>query len=131
MDRAGRSHPVVRGTYPVLLPRVDQDGNTIAGIRLPLIEAPRATYTAWNPTKGNAAATLCNQQGGVIAFSSTKAERVAAGDGRLSLEERYPTPDAYAASVKAAAERLVSERVLLADDAAEMASQAAAGRLAR
>jgi hypothetical protein len=127
----GNPTPVVRGTYPVLLPRVDQDGNTIAGIRLPLIEAPRATYTAWNPTKGNAAATLCNQQGGVIAFSSTKAERIAAGDGRLSLEERYPTPDAYAASVKAAGERLVSERVLLAEDAAEMASQAAAGRLAR
>jgi hypothetical protein len=91
----------------------------------------RTHYTAWNPTKGNAAATLCNQKGGVIAFSSTKAERVAAGDGRPSLEERYPTPDTYAASVKAAAERLVSERVLLADDAAEMTSQAAAGRLAR
>jgi hypothetical protein len=123
--------PVVRGTYPLLLPRVDQDGNTLAGIRMPLIEAPRATYTAWNPTKGSAAATLCNQQGGVLAFSATKAERLAKGDSRLSLEERYPTADAYAAAVKAAADRLVGERVLLAEDAAEMASQAAAGRLAK
>jgi hypothetical protein len=122
--------PVVRGTYPLLLPRVDQDGNTLAGIRLPLIEVPRATYTAWNPTKGNAAATLCNQQGGVLALPATKAERLAAGDPRLSLEERYPAPDSYAAAVRAAAERLVAERMLLPEDAAEMASQATSGRLA-
>jgi hypothetical protein len=126
----GDPAPIVRGTSPLLLPRVDQDGNTIAGIRLPLIEAPRATYTAWNPTKGSAAATLCNQQGGVLAFAATKAERLAGGDSRLSLEERYPSPDAYAASVKAAAERLAGERVLLPEDAAEMAGQAATGRLA-
>ncbi len=67
--------PVVRGTYPLLLPKVDPDGNTLAGIRLPLIEAPRATYTAWNPTRGVAADTLCNQKGGVLPFAATKAER--------------------------------------------------------
>lgn len=123
--------PVVRGTYPLLLPKVDPDGNTLAGIRLPLIEAPRATYTAWNPTRGVAADTLCNQKGGVLPFAATKAEAQAARDPRPSLEERYPDPDAYAAAVRAAAERMVAERTLLPADAEEMAKAAAEGRLAR
>ncbi|WP_298967041.1 alpha/beta hydrolase domain-containing protein [uncultured Methylobacterium sp.] len=123
--------PVVRGTYPLWLPKVDPDGNTLAGIRLPLIEAPRATYTAWNPTRGVAAETLCNQKGGVLAFPETRAAARAANDPRPSLEERYPTPDAYAAAVRAAAERMVAERTLLPEDADEMSAAAAEGRLAR
>ena len=123
--------PVVRGEYPVLLPKPDLDGNTIAGIRLPMIEAARATYTAWNPMKGSAAATLCNQQGGVLPLANTREERLSRGDPRLSLEERYSTPDAYVKAVEAAAQRLVAERVLLAADAAEMIEAAKAGRLAR
>ncbi len=123
--------PVVRGTYPLLLPRVDQDGNTIGGIRLPLHEVPRATYTAWNPMNGQAAANLCNQQGGVIPFLATKSERVSAGDPRLALDERYPTPEAYVAAIASAANRLVAERFLLPEDATEMVSAAQAGTLAR
>ncbi|NGM36671.1 hypothetical protein G4G93_22560 [Methylobacterium sp. DB0501] len=123
--------PVVRGTYPLLLPKVGPDGNTLAGIRLPLIEAPRATYTAWNPTRGTAAGTLCNQKGGVLPFAATKAAADAAHDPRPSLEERYPEPNAYAAAVKAAADRMVAERTLLPADAAEMAKEADEGRLAR
>ncbi|SFU90830.1 hypothetical protein SAMN02799631_03082 [Methylobacterium sp. 174MFSha1.1] len=123
--------PVVRGTYPVLLPKVDPDGNTLAGIRLPLIEAPRATYTAWNPTRGVAADTLCNQKGGVLAFPETRAAAKAANDPRVSLEERYPTEGAYAAAVTAAAERMVAERTLLPADAEAMEKAAGEGLLAR
>ncbi|MEH3147585.1 MAG: alpha/beta hydrolase domain-containing protein [Methylobacterium frigidaeris] len=123
--------PVVRGTYPLWLPKVDPDGNTVAGIRLPLIEAPRATYTAWNPTRGVAAGTLCNQKGGVLAFPATRAAARAANDPRPSLEERYPTPDSYAAAVRTAAERMVAERTLLPADAEEMSAAAREGRLAR
>ncbi|BAQ43779.1 MULTISPECIES: alpha/beta hydrolase domain-containing protein [Methylobacterium] len=122
--------PVVRATYPLLLPKVDPDGNTLAGIRLPLIEAPRATYTAWNPTRGSAAATLCNQKGGVLPFAATKAAR-APDDPRPSLEERYPEAGAYAAAVRAAAVRMAAERTLLPADADEMAREAAEDRLAR
>ncbi|TGD98351.1 alpha/beta hydrolase domain-containing protein [Methylobacterium nonmethylotrophicum] len=123
--------PVVRGTYPLLLPKVDPDGNTLAGIRLPLIEVPRATYTAWNPTRGIAAETLCNQKAGVLPFPDTKAAARAANDPRPSIEERYPTPGAYAAAVKAAADRMVAERTLLPADAEEMSAAAAEGQLVR
>jgi hypothetical protein len=127
----GTRLPRVRGAYPLLLPRPDPDGNTLAGIRLPLIAAPRATYTAWNPTRGLASATLCEQQGGVLPFPATEAERRAGGDPRPSLEARYLTPEAYVAAVQAAAERLVAERLLLPEDAAGMIAEAAEGRLAR
>jgi hypothetical protein len=127
----GDPTPVVRGEYPVLLPKPDQDGNTIAGIRLPVVEAARATYTAWNPMKGLAAGTLCNQQGGVLPLANTRAERLAAGDPRRSIEERYASHDRYMEAVTAAADRLVAERVLLAPDASEMIEAARAGRLAK
>jgi hypothetical protein len=126
----GEPVPSVRGTYPLLLPRVDADGNTLAGIRLPAITAPRATYTAWNPARGLASETLCEQQGGVLPFSPTRAGRLAAGDPRPSVEERYPTPDRYVAAVRAAAARLVAERLLLAEDADAMVAEAIDGRLA-
>jgi len=70
-------------------------------------------------------------QGAVVPFATTRAEREAAGDPRPSLEERYPTPAAFAPAVRAAAERLVAERLLLPEDAAEMVAAADAGRWAR
>jgi hypothetical protein len=41
--------PRLVGTpYPALVPRTDPDGNDIAGIRLPEVAVPLATYTGWN-----------------------------------------------------------------------------------
>jgi hypothetical protein len=56
-------------------------------------------------------------QGSFIPFASKKADRIAAGDPRLSIEERYPTKDAYLAAFKKAADDLVAKRFLLPDDA--------------
>jgi len=33
---------------PLLVPQVDQDGNELAGVRLPDITVPLATFTGWN-----------------------------------------------------------------------------------
>jgi hypothetical protein len=33
------------------VPQVDQDGNDIAGIRLPFLQAPLGTYTGWGLLK--------------------------------------------------------------------------------
>ena len=63
-------------------------------------------------------------QGSFIPFARTKAERLAAGDRRLSIEERYPTREAYVAAVKKAADNLVARRYLLPDDAMGLVSQA-------
>lgn len=117
--------PIVRQTLPMLVPRVDADGNELAGVRSVLLEAPLGTYTGWNPiARGVFKGSIQSLGGGFIPFAKTQAQRLAAGDPRLSLEERYGSHDAYVARVKAAAARAVAERFLLPDDAARLVAQA-------
>jgi hypothetical protein len=102
--------------YPTLVPKTDGDGNTLAGVRLPDIAAPVATYTGWNmrrdpPEEG------CDASGMVIPFARTRAERAASGDPRLSLEERYPGHASYVRAVSASAHDLERRRLLLPEDA--------------
>jgi len=104
-------------TYGSFVSTVDADGNEATGIRLPPIAVPIATYTGWNVYKKEPT-ELCDRDGSFIAFSKTKAEREAAGDPRLSLEERYGSRADYVAKVKATADALVAERLLLPADAA-------------
>lgn len=128
----GRMPPEAVGRYPVFVPRVDADGLPVAGVRQPAIEAPRATYTGWNPrADGYAPGALCTNMGATVPFALTRAEREEARDPRLSLEERYPTEAAYLAAVRASAERLVAERLMLPDDAAASLRAAEAGLLAK
>ncbi|RVT99589.1 hypothetical protein EOD42_05790 [Rhodovarius crocodyli] len=123
------AQPRILGQYPLFLPRGDGDGNALGGIRLPIVEAARATYTGWNLRPDGQ--ELCTQIGSAIPFAATRAERLANNDPRRSIEERYPTAEAYVAAVRAAAEALVADRLLLREDAAEMVEEARAGSLAR
>jgi hypothetical protein len=107
------------GSYGVLEMQVDNDGNDLAGIRSVFLQTPVGTYTGWNlGRKDRFENGMCNLQGSFIPFASTKAERIAAGDPRLSIEERYPTKDTYLTAFKKAAADLVAKRYLLPDDAA-------------
>ncbi|MDH3438587.1 MAG: alpha/beta hydrolase domain-containing protein [Betaproteobacteria bacterium] len=101
--------------YQVRLPTVDADGNEIAGIRSPDIAAPIGTYTGWNII--SATGELCGLSGSFVPFAETRAERLAAGDPRLSLEERYGDHQGYVDAVRKAAEKLVRKRLLLPADA--------------
>jgi alpha/beta hydrolase family protein len=114
-----REPPLVgSGSYGVLEMQVDSDGNDLAGIRSVFAQVPIGTYTGWNLSRKNRFENgLCNLQGSFIPFAATRAERVATGDPRLSIEERYPSEEAYIAAFKKAAEDLVAERYLLPDDA--------------
>ncbi len=124
--------PVVRQTLPSLVPRVDADGNEIAGVRSVLLEAPLGTYTGWNPiARGFFKGEIQALGGGFIPFARTKAERLAAGDPRPSLEERYVNHEGYVARVKAAAARGVAERFLLQDDADRIVAQAEKSKVLR
>src|SRR5208337_2108805 len=113
------------GSYGVLETQVDADGNDVAGIRSVFLQAPIGTYTGWNlGRKDRFENGLCNLQGSFIPFAATKAERLATGDPRPSLEERYPSRDAYLAAFRKAAEGLVAQRYLLPDDAALLIDRA-------
>jgi hypothetical protein len=111
------SGPVVKGEYPVLLPKADSDGIAVAGIHLPLVSAPRATYFGWNPLTGVAGVqALCDHAAGMVPFAQTKSERTAASDTRPSINERYAGREDYHAAALRAAETLVHERLLLEED---------------
>ena len=92
------------------------DGNETAGVLLPDIAVPLATYTGWNLRK-NPPEEGCDHSGMYVPFARTKAERLASGDPRLSLEERYPDHGAYVGAVTAAADDLRRRELLLDEDA--------------
>ena len=118
--------PRLVGTpYPVFVPKADADGNDIAGVRLPEVAVPVATYTGWALRADGLDG--CDAAGQKIAFAKTKAERLAAGDPRPSLEERYADHAAYVSAVTRAAQALKADRFLLDEDvaAATAAAQAA------
>jgi hypothetical protein len=115
---------------PVLMPKVDRDGNPIDGVRSAWLQAPLGTYTGWNyRAAGFGEGDLCDNNGGFIPFAATKAERQKSGDPRLSLEERYGSHDGYVAAVKAAAERQVRERFMRPEDVAGAAAIAQASKV--
>ena len=119
------------GRYPVFLPRMDNDAMSIDGIRPLPVAVPRATYTGWNPrAEGFGPAVLYPLQGVMLPFAPTREARLAAGDPRPSLAERYPDDAAYVAAVRDAAAELVAARLLLPEDAARAIAQAQAGTLA-
>ena len=103
--------------YPTLVPKVDADGNEIAGIRLPDVTVPIRTYSGWSLRSGVWANDGCEGSGQSVAFPTTKAARVAAGDPRLSIEERYPSFSSYYYAVKSALDTMVANRFELPEDA--------------
>ena len=118
--------PRLVGTpYPALVPKVDSDGNDIAGIRLPEVAVPLATYTGWNlramPIGGDDG---CDGFGQQIDFARSKAERITNADPRLSLEERYPSHADYVNRVAAVATGLARDRLLLDEDVQSYVSKA-------
>jgi hypothetical protein len=121
-----------RAAYRVLVPRVNGDGNEVAGLRGVGLEAPLGTYTGWNLRRaGFAEGEECGLTGSFVPFARTRADREAAGDPRPSLEERYRDHAGYVAAVRAAAQRLVAARLMLAADATTAIAQADASSVLR
>ena len=106
-----------RPAYPIFVSKVDADGNELAGVRLPPVEAPVATTTGWALRReGFSENEGCESDGQHIPFATNKADRLAAGDPRLSLQERYKDHDGYVKAVTRAAKKLQRQRFLLLDD---------------
>jgi hypothetical protein len=117
--------PVIKRVLPMLVPKVDADGNETSGLASPLHQAPLGTYLGWNVTRtGFFKGRGCGFAGGFIPFAKTKAERLAAGDPRPSLAERYRDHAGYVALVKKAVEDLLRQRFLLPEDAERLLRQA-------
>ncbi len=110
------NNPANGPIYPSWVPRTDADGNDIAGVRLVDVSVPLATYTGWALRSGPQANDGCESSGQFIPFPKTQADRMATGDPRLSVQERYPTFDKYQREVRHALDRMVRQRLLLCED---------------
>jgi hypothetical protein len=110
--------PKVGAPFVTFVSAVDADGNEIAGVRPVELLAPLATFTGWNPRHPaqGAPGDLMSMMGSTHPFPRTRAERLATGDPRRSIEERYPSRGAYLEKVRAAALALVAARHVLAED---------------
>jgi hypothetical protein len=119
-----------RRAYPIFVSKVDEDGNEVAGVRMPPVEAPIATTTGWALRRaGFGENDGCEANGQHIPFKATKTERLAAGDPRHSLEERYKDHDGYVKAVTKAAEKLQKQRFLLPEDVQAYVDEAKASNV--
>jgi hypothetical protein len=118
--------PIPGHDYLVLVPKVDTDGNEIAGIRSPDVAVPLGTRTGWNVRGAGFAQGALMVVGSCIPFAATVKERLSKDDPRLSLEERYPSHEHYVKAVARAAAALQKERLLMAEDVERYIAAAAA-----
>ena len=110
--------PIPGQEYQVQVPQVDADGNDVPGLRSPEVLAPVGTHTGWSlRRKGFAEGDLASLTGSFVPFARTRAEREAGGDPRPSVQERYGSHAGYVRAVARAAEGLVSQELLLEEDA--------------
>ena len=111
--------------YTVLVPEVNADDNETGGLYTLTMRVPLGTYTGWSLRKpGYGEGDLAVLEGMYIPFARTKAERLAGGDPRLSLQERYGTPAHYVQLVRKAAKKMVRKRLLTPADAQRAGEEA-------
>ena len=103
----GTEPPKIVGTYVNLVPQVGADGNELAGVRLPELQAPVATYTGWNLRDPK------------IGFPEYRASFVGSFIAwpKSEIAALYRSADEYLGKFAAATLTLVKERFLVADDA--------------
>ncbi|MFC5462236.1 alpha/beta hydrolase domain-containing protein [Massilia niabensis] len=103
--------------YQALVPKPRPgDGAGAAGIHTMYTRAPLGTNVGWN-IRAARAPNLCGLAGSYRPFARTRAERLAAGDSRPSLEERYGSHAGFVNAVRRAGKELVRERFLMKQDA--------------
>ncbi|HEX8490758.1 MAG TPA: alpha/beta hydrolase domain-containing protein, partial [Chthoniobacterales bacterium] len=110
--------PGVGKPFPVFVPQVDQDGNDLAGVRLPQLEVPLAAYTGWNlrdPESGMPKERV-SFLGSWFPLTTNRSTAEKAGDSRPPIDERYKSRDEYLQKFSDAASKLATEGFLLQED---------------
>lgn len=123
---------LIGSPYPAFVPKTDELGNDLAGVRMPDVAVPLATYTGWGLRAAQFGGDdLCDSAGSMIPLRTSEAERIAAGDPRPSLEQLYGDHWGYVLRVARAALELYDERLLLWDDVYQTVTRAATSDVLR
>lgn len=110
----------------MLVPAVDGDGNDIAGVRAPMVQAPLGTYCGWNlRARGFGHGAMHEFSGSYIPLPETPEERRMTGDPRRSILDRYPGASAYVAAIAAAVRQLLEDELMLEEDVERVVAAAA------
>ena len=127
VEQVTKLPPEIGKVFGSLVPDVDEDGNEIAGVKLPEIAVPLAAHTGWSLRHSGIGGETqpLMYAGGTIPFAPDKETREAAGDPRPSIAERYASKEQYLSKARAAALELVKERYLLERDIQVCLEQAA------
>lgn len=123
-----RQPPHQGPAFASLVSQVDSLGNETAGVRLPEVRVPLATYAPWHlrrdaPANRN---EIDDFYGSLVPLPRTPDERAAWNDPRPALTTLYPTRDAYLARVRDAADALIQDGFLLTVDRDRVLDRAAA-----
>ncbi|UCE18521.1 MAG: tetratricopeptide repeat protein [Gemmatimonadota bacterium] len=116
--------PKVGPRYVCLVPQVNDDGNELAGIHLPEIAVPLATFLGWHMRSPSFSNTLRINRGRTLSFPRTRDEREKNDDPRKSISELYPTKEDYLFKVTESLLELNQQRFLLDEDVAVLLEQA-------
>jgi alpha/beta hydrolase family protein/VCBS repeat protein len=110
--------PTIQQILSEYVPHVNSDGNeNVGSVASTLFQAPLGTYVGWNLIpSGPYAGQPVVLAGGYWPFWDTQAHRLASGDPRLSLEERYGTHTGYNCAVAQSTVSAVEQRFLLPSD---------------
>jgi hypothetical protein len=116
----GKAEPVAHldERYTILVPKVDGNGNATAGVRVPDIQVPVATYAGWNlRSTGHAVGEGCIMSGAAIPLAIDDAAQAGGHDSRASLAALYSGRADYQRKVAESADALVRTGYLLPLDA--------------
>jgi Alpha/beta hydrolase domain len=104
--------------YTVLVPKDDANGNATAGVLVPDLKVPLATYTGWSDrSAGHAVGEGCLSAGSAIPLAVNQAAQKGGSDSRATLASLYKGRGDYQHQVADAAHALVDEGYLLPLDA--------------
>lgn len=112
--------------YVLLVPAVDEDGIDRGGVLAPMAGAPLGTYTGWSIRgRHHGHGAMHNFYGSYIPFPETEEERMATGDPRPSILERYGSQAGYTEAIRQAARALVAAGFMIEEDIEQVVADSA------
>ena len=123
--------PIAGGAYQLFQVRIDADGLPVAGVRQLEVRVPLGTNSGYNMRAGTRTPDQCGLSGSYFPFATTQAERIANGDSRPSLQERYGDHIGFTTAVALATKALFREGFMLNEDAIQYIQTAASSAVLR